>query len=239
MKTKLFTVIAVAAIIALALAVIGCKGDDDTTTGGTQEQPKVQREFTDITFLGKSIKLIDETNNPKDLKERGIWKQIQDGIDTQTINPASEWAIKFNEIYATGNFAIVITSGEDYIDGIDVDGYKVLFRENQLSEYTAEDIGGGIYFVVDSLMTEKPQKQPDTLRTLSFGTAEKPSTVTITSDDQFTADEWKTLCDKVVAAVERGYNKYNDIGGFDDFSNKDYFENAVATMGNAFGKYPK
>jgi len=45
---------------------------------------------------------------------------------------------------------------------------------------------------------EYPQKQPDTPRPLSFGT------VTIKSDDQFTATEWKTLCDKVVEAFERG-----------------------------------
>ena len=53
---------------------------------------------------------------------------------------------------------------------------------------------------------EQPQKQPDITRTLSFGTEEKPCTAIIKSDDQFTADEWKTLCDKVVGAVERGYN---------------------------------
>jgi len=51
---------------------------------------------------------------------------------------------------------------------------------------------------------ETPQKQPDTERTLSFGTDCK---VTIKSDDKFTTDEWKTLCDKVVAAIEKGYNK--------------------------------
>ena len=48
---------------------------------------------------------------------------------------------------------------------------------------------------------EQPQKQPDTPRALTFG-----GSITITSDDQFTASEWKTLCDKVVAAIERGYN---------------------------------
>jgi len=54
----------------------------------------------------------------------------------------------------------------------------------------------------DEPEVEQPQKQPDTPRTLSFST---PCTVTIKSDDQFTASEWKTLCDKVVAAIERGY----------------------------------
>jgi len=54
---------------------------------------------------------------------------------------------------------------------------------------------------------EYPQKQPDTPRTLSFGTP--ACTVTIKSDDLFTATEWKTLCDKVVAVIDRGHNRAN------------------------------
>jgi outer membrane lipoprotein SlyB len=52
---------------------------------------------------------------------------------------------------------------------------------------------------------EYPQKQPDTPRTLSFGTP--ACTVTIKSNDLFTTAEWKTLCDKVVAAIGRGYDE--------------------------------
>jgi len=65
------------------------------------------------------------------------------------------------------------------------------------------------------------QKQPDTVRSLSFGTDCK---VTIKSDDLFTTDEWNTLCDKVVAAIMRGYNS-----DYMDFLNKPIFEN---TFGN-------
>ena len=62
----------------------------------------------------------------------------------------------------------------------------------------------------DDSPQEKPKQQPDTPRSLSFGTPETPvkCTITIKSDDQFTVNEWKTLCDKVVAAVERGYNAF-------------------------------
>jgi hypothetical protein len=70
---------------------------------------------------------------------------------------------------------------------------------------------------------EYPQKQPDTPRTLSFG-LEYPCTVTIKSDDQFTAAEWKTLCDKVVAAIERGYNSAPNQG-------------AKTSIGSHFAKY--
>jgi hypothetical protein len=60
----------------------------------------------------------------------------------------------------------------------------------------------------------------DTPRTLTFGTDCK---VTIKSDDQFTSDEWDTLCDKVVEAIMRGYNK--DMGGIlPNVSNKNRFE---------------
>ena len=43
----------------------------------------------------------------------------------------------------------------------------------------------------------------DTPRTLTFG--ENTYTVTIKSNDQFTAAEWTALCDKVVAALETAY----------------------------------
>jgi hypothetical protein len=55
----------------------------------------------------------------------------------------------------------------------------------------------------NSSSQEKPQKKPDTTRTLSFGTGCK---VTIKSDDLFLTAEWTALCNKVVTAVERGYN---------------------------------
>ena len=73
---------------------------------------------------------------------------------------------------------------------------------------------------------EQPQKQPDTPRTLTFGTLEGQFTVTIKSDDQFTADEWKTLCDKVVAAIESEYSRG------DDAFNKWYFEQVFETEKN-------
>jgi hypothetical protein len=50
---------------------------------------------------------------------------------------------------------------------------------------------------------DTPKVQPDASRTLSFGTP--ACTVTITSNDLFTTAEWNTLCDKAVAAIERGY----------------------------------
>ena len=62
----------------------------------------------------------------------------------------------------------------------------------------------------DASPTPTPQEQakvqPDTPRTLAFGTDCK---VTITSTDIFTDAEWTTLCDKVVAAIERGYKSFN------------------------------
>jgi len=48
----------------------------------------------------------------------------------------------------------------------------------------------------------------DTPRTLTFPTTENPNntySVTITSEEQFTADEWKTHCDNVVTALETAY----------------------------------
>jgi hypothetical protein len=49
---------------------------------------------------------------------------------------------------------------------------------------------------------DSPRVQ-DTPRTLSFGSP--ACTVTIKSTDSFTTAEWTALCNKVVAAIERGY----------------------------------
>jgi len=50
---------------------------------------------------------------------------------------------------------------------------------------------------------EQAKVKPDTPRTLAFGANCK---VTIKSADTFTNAEWNTLCDKVVAAVKKGYD---------------------------------
>jgi len=127
----------------VVLAFISCKEDDP---------PEIIREFNDIIFLGKNIKLIDETRNEKNLKERGIWHKIQDGLDSQTINPEGNWKKKFEAIYETGNFAIIITNGLDFEDGYSFIEYNILFRENQLFGFSAEDIGGAIYFSIQNDM---------------------------------------------------------------------------------------
>jgi hypothetical protein len=67
--------------------------------------------------------------------------------------------------------------------------------------------------------------QPATEKALSFGTNCK---VTIKSDDKFTNAEWTAACDKVVAAIMRGYNKYASTGGLTDIGNKGIFENIFA-----------
>jgi len=70
-----------------------------------------------------------------------------------------------------------------------------------------------------------PQKQPDTTRTLSFGTDCK---VTIKSDDLFLTAEWTALCDKVVAAIERGYN--GDTSPFNEAEFKRIFASNISIV---------
>jgi len=110
--------------------------------GGDDEKPEVQREFNDLTFLGKNVKLIDQTGNVKDLKARGIWQNIQNGLNASPATPEGTVGLKFLTIHGTGNFAIVITSGEGYANYYSVDGYKVLLCETQLPEMNANDIAG-------------------------------------------------------------------------------------------------
>ena len=140
MKTKLFSTMAIVAII--ALAIIGCKGDEPTDT-------PVTREFTDLTFLGKSIKLIDETNNPKDLKARGIWKQIQDGLTELAKTAGSTFPSKFDIIHS--NFKIRIVKDNTALNfdlGYAIDGYEILFRESDIQEYDTNTIRTYVYEAV-------------------------------------------------------------------------------------------
>ena len=80
--------------------------------------------------------------------------------------------------------------------------------------------------LADTPLADTPRVQPDTPRNLSFGTPAR--TVTIKSDDQFTAAEWKTLCDKVVAAIERGYNALPNEGAKNSVSS--YFANHTVSV---------
>ena len=133
MKTwKHFTVVAVLAILAVVFTFIAC---DD----GNNDPPEITREFNDLTFLGKTITLIDRTNGSTDLKDRGFFTQIQNALNGSKLgnNPEHKIVIKFNQI---NDFAIVVESGENYPDGYSTNGYEVLFRENQLPGFSSEDI---------------------------------------------------------------------------------------------------
>jgi len=57
-------------------------------------------------------------------------------------------------------------------------------------------------------LSELPTTPADTPRTLTFG--ENTYTVTIKSNDQFTAAEWTALCDKVKTALETAYGAGNN-----------------------------
>ena len=143
--------------VIIILAFIGCNsnGDNDpkcTCPNGTvhtetqcgcnavgndcnciYDPPEVTREFYDLTFLGKEIKLIDETGNTQNLKERDVWQKIQYALNISTATPESPFGLKFFKIYNSGNFAIIIKSGESS-DWAKIDGYKILIHENVLSE---------------------------------------------------------------------------------------------------------
>jgi len=93
---------------------------------------------------------------------------------------------------------------------------------------------------VTAIATGKPGMdgatvQPDTPRTLTFPTTENPNntySVTITSEEQFTADQWKTHCDNVVTAIMRGHDKYISAVGLTDAVNKNRFKTVFAVDQN-------
>jgi hypothetical protein len=75
--------------------------------------------------------------------------------------------------------------------------------------------------------------QPDTTKSLIFIAAPEyfsgPWSVTVKSDEKFTTDEWNTLVDKVVTAIE---DKYIDSCGFEIVFASD--QNTKVVLGNSF-----
>jgi hypothetical protein len=51
--------------------------------------------------------------------------------------------------------------------------------------------------------------------------------VIIKTSDLYTGADWNAVVQKVIAALNRGYAKFNTVGGFEDASNKSNFENAL------------
>ena len=57
--------------------------------------------------------------------------------------------------------------------------------------------------------------------------------VTIKTSDPYTAADWDAVVQKVVTALNRGYDKFTTVGGLDDILNKDNFEQAFGVSRNA------
>jgi len=150
-------------VVLIAKAALALTGCYDTPDNLTVEQ-QVTREYNDLTFLGKNVKLIDQTGNAEDLKTRGIWQQIQNGLNASVATPESAFGLKFAAIHDTGNFAIVITSGPGNLSGYSVDGYKVLLAEAQLPEMGNNDIAGIIGDAIMDDMTVAQIKKQNRVR---------------------------------------------------------------------------
>ena len=122
-----------------------------------KETSEVTRVFNDLELYGKNIKIIDETNNVQDLKTRGIWKLLKDGlnqmdlwaIDAENRGSNELPKIRFFPIYETGSFAIIIEDNAIYQNGFfGFNDNKILLSDNILMNLNAteiaECIGGAI-----------------------------------------------------------------------------------------------
>ena len=148
MKTRNKTSVIAAAIIALAaLALAACKGDEPA--GGTKEQPKVQREFTDLTLVReKSITLIDETGGTTDLKAQGIWQKFNEAFGKVALNTAG--STKFDAIYANGGkiTITVVAIGPDD----ETIGHNIKLSLSFVN--TTDDLAGWISTLINYDVTE-------------------------------------------------------------------------------------
>jgi hypothetical protein len=212
MKTRkqFLGLIAIAIIAIIALPLAGCKSDEPTDTPKT-----ITREFT-ITGFAKPITVKDMRTGADDvdLETLGVIERLTAGL-TATKSAYDEYADD------TNYFKIVISRELLIVIEDPAGAYQRMFAHsgNRMGinisyiSTNPDDLASRLYTVFETMAEKKPDGAPeDTPRTLSFGTEENPCTVTITSDDQFTATEWKTLCDKVVAAIERGYGAAGAAG---------------------------
>jgi len=189
MKTRnqFFGLIAIA-IITLALAALplaGCKSDDPTDT--PQEQPVGY--ITDTA--GNQIIPIYKTDGVSDTDATTAVSNIKTAWNANGLNP-------YRDTLSAGIKKIYILAGSsDDLYSL----YKPTGILNMGSGWTTENIIACLVYAVYPAL-QSPYKNY-TPRDLSFGTNCK---VTITSDDTFLPAEWTTLCDKVVAAIEMGYN---------------------------------
>ena len=135
MKKPIF----LALIAIFLLSLIACDDKEENP-------PEITREFTDLILWEKNITLIDRTNGTTDLKDRGIYTQIQNALNSSNMSTTNPIRIKFNQI---NDFAIVIESGADYIDGYSAYGHEVRFRENQLLEFGSGEILGCIEAAIE------------------------------------------------------------------------------------------
>ena len=126
---------------------ISCEDKENNNT------PEITREFNDLVFLEKNIKLIDETGNNQNLKQRGIWQKIQNAFDDLSSKSLGGWIATFNEVYNTGEFLICIENNVNYDNGYyDINNFKALFCDIQILEYEDSFIGELIFEIVDDWM---------------------------------------------------------------------------------------
>jgi len=107
--------------------------------------------------------------------------------------------------------------------------YSAWKTENIVSEWLIAIIALAIIGCKQDEPADTPREQPDTPRALSFGTNCK---VTISSADTFTNDEWNTLCNSVVSAIEARYNTTGAQANFTDVFAP--AKNSKIVLGNNF-----
>ena len=155
--------------------VLGAIIGNDGTLGkisGVSASAVVAREFSDLTLLGKSVKIVDQTGNSQSLKTRGIWQIIQNALTASDIDPNGMMGTKWNTIHATGNFAIVIETNKTYPNGYyRVDGHKIFFSDDLLSDFDSQDITDCIDTAIMNDMTVAQGKKQNRVR---FGSGMSP-----------------------------------------------------------------
>jgi hypothetical protein len=212
-RNKLLGLIAIAII---TIGIIGCKGDEPTDTN--DDNVVKERSATITLFEGKTATVKGEFD------KAGL-DSVADKIKTELnniFNLVSDDEKNILRTVFSRGVTFIVEKNTEYYYKLIGDGKTVYFNLDAIKDENVlltnkSKICDAVFGMNDNLtgtdyFSLPPQKQPDTPRTLTFPTTENPNntySVTITSEEQFTAAEWKTHCDNVVTALETAYGNGN------------------------------
>jgi hypothetical protein len=232
MKTFPLGVLVLTIALFTALSLTGCDNGNDNNGNNNPGNPTPHQ--TTITAFGRTITVTgDAALSTADFNTaKGKLEQAMTLSDTNTVN-APAMRKEYTDMLDRTDFAIIIKTGNASPNADANKSLTIGVDYLLLTSNDADAIGLAIYnkVVVDRAFADPATPAVPNPATITQGTPKGlafAGSVTIKSNDTYTPAEWDAVVQKVIAALNRGYNKFTTVGGLDDVLNKNKFENAFS-----------